>query len=197
MRFGCQPLAFGHHLTLPTVLQLHIRQATRAQQREHGGQRQGQQLTTTQSGAAGQILLQLLQAHTQRLAVSHDGSLRLACGYQSLQVAQDGASLNTCLLVALQQHLQPLAYLRVTSGHQPQFVTALEQTVRDLFEGDQVFAEQEHGLGAHSLQRQELVGRLADALRQHHQLTGSRDFSRRRVLLQLEGRNRLSDLQQV
>jgi hypothetical protein len=44
---------------------------------------------------------------------------------------------------------------------------------------------------------EELVGALADALREHHQLAHRRQFGRRRTALQLQRRNRFGGFQQV
>jgi hypothetical protein len=60
---------------------------------------------------------------------------------------------------------------------QAQLGAAVEQGLGDQLEGVQVLAQQEHGLGAHALLRQEFVGALADALGQHHQLADRGDLA--------------------
>jgi hypothetical protein len=106
------------------------------------------------------------------------------------------ASVRVCF-VQRQQRLQALANLLVAGGGQAQLFAAVEQAFGDFLEGVQVLAQQKHRLGAHALHGQELVGRLADALRQHHQLTRGSDFGSRRVLLQLERGHGFGDFQQV
>ena len=91
-------------------------------------------------------------------------------------------------LVLLDQRCQALRGLRVRGAGQAQFGVAVDQALGDLAERVQVLAEQEHRLGAHAFDGQELVGGLADALRQHHQLADGRQFGGRGVLLQLQRR---------
>ena len=67
----------------------------------------------------------------------------------------------------------------------------------DFLERIQVLAQQEHRFGAHAFHGLEFVGRFTDTLGQHHQLACSRDLGSGGVLLQLQGRNRFSNFQQV
>jgi hypothetical protein len=62
---------------------------------------------------------------------------------------------------------------------------------------NEVLAELDHGLGIHALGSQELVGRLADALRHHHELAERRDLARVAVALELQGQDRLRGLEQI
>jgi hypothetical protein len=168
-------------------------QATGQHQQPAGQQRQ-RRLPRPPASAR---LAAAVQAAAQRLAVGHDGGLRLARRHQALQVAQDGAGLGARLLVLLEQLLQRSRTCGVLGAGQAQFGIAVEQAVGDLAEGVQVLAEQEHGLGTDAFHGQELVGALADALRQHHQLAHRRQLGRRGALLQLQRRHRLGRFQQV
>ena len=66
----------------------------------------------------------------------------------------------------------------------------------DVLERIQILAQQKHRLGAHTLGSLEFVGRFADALGQHDQLTGGRNLGGRRGVLQLQGGNAFCALQQ-
>jgi len=114
-----------------------------------------------------------------------------------LACTQNGARFRARLFELNKQRLQALANLRVARRGQTQLLTALQQALGQFLEGVEVFAQQEHRFRAHTLHGQELVGRLADALRQHHQLASGRNVGRWRVLLQLERRHGLGDLQQI
>ncbi len=78
-----------------------------------------------------------------------------------------------------------------------QFGIAIEQALRNFLEGIQVFAEQKHRFGTDPLQGQKLTRRLADALGQHHQLTGCSHLGRGRALLHLERSNGFGILEQL
>ena len=123
--------------------------------------------------------------------------MRLTCGHQTLEVAQDGAGLCTRLLIQLDERLQLLAGLGVAGGCQAEVGATVQHALCDFLEGVQVLAQQEHRLGAHALRRLELVSRLADTLGQHHQLACGRNLGGGRILLKFQGRDRLRDLQQV
>ena len=178
-------------------MQLHVGQTHRCQQGDRRRNQQHQQAAQTQTRRARQLVLQCLQILAQRLAVGHDGGLRFTSGHQALQVAQNAAGLGARLLVHLEQRGEAFARLLVLGGCQAQFLAAIQQALGDLFEGVQVLSKQENRLGAHAFHGQELVGRLADALGQHHQLASRGDFGGGCVLLQFERRDSLGDFQQV
>ena len=137
-------------------------------------------------------------ALAQRLAVGDDRGLRFARGHQALQVAQDGAGLRAGLLrtasaarPGARGSAGPCVPARRSSGLPSSRPCAISlKEFRSL-------PSRNTASGLTPSIGQEFVGRLADALRQHHQLAGRRDLGRRRVLLQLQRRHRLGDLQQV
>ena len=191
LALGFQPLAFRH------VWRFAACPAPARKPRPTGAEPRAasdstNSITTSAGAQAGlrrQLVLQVAPASVRSGSLSaRMRGLRFARGHQALQVAQDGAGLRAGLFVHLQQRFELLARLRVLGAGQAQLGTAVEQALGDFLEGVQVLAEQEHGLGAHAFDRQEFVGRLADALRQHHQLAGGGDLGRVRVLLQLERR---------
>ncbi|MNS51981.1 hypothetical protein D3C72_846830 [compost metagenome] len=186
---GSQTLAFGDGGTFAAFAHLHETDGAGERQ---GGQRQHEEQhdgTGAQAGTGRELLLQFAQRLTQRLAVGQDGRLRFARGHQALQVAQNGRSLRAHLFVGLQDGFELLAGLRVFRAGEALLRVAVEQAAGGFLEGVQVLAQQEHGVGVHTLDREELVGRLADALRQHHELAGGRDLGQRGVLLHLQRRD--------
>ena len=117
--------------------------------------------------------------------------------HQALQVAEDGAGLGAGEFVGLEDVLELRRGSARRGCRQAQLGAAVEQAAGDFLEAVQVLAEQEDRVGADALDRQELVGRLADALGQHHQLAGGRDLGNGRALLHLERGHRLGHFQQV
>ena len=184
--FSRMALKLGHSLPLATLAQLNVAEADGSEHRNHGRDEQRQEALPVEPRLGGQAGLQRLQILAQRFTVCHHGGLRFACGHQALQVAQNATRQGARFFVHLEQSAQALAGLLVARWRQAQLLTAVEQALCDLAERIQVFAQQEHGLRADALHRHELVGGLADTLRQHHQLTGGGDLSCRRVLLQLQ-----------
>jgi len=91
---------------------------------------------------------------------------------------------------------QPLADLRVLGVRTGATRTAVEQTLAISLNEFKSLPSRKRPR-AHAFHRQEFVGRLADPLRQHHQLPRGRDFRRRRVLLQASAMEIVSRFQQV
>lgn len=60
-----------------------------------------------------------------------------------------------------------------------------------------VFAQHEDRLRVETLQREEFVSRFADSLSEHDQLAGGRHLGGRSPLLQLQGRHRLGQFEQI
>ena len=193
---GVEPLALGGGSALAAFA--HLRETDRRGQRqgddrEHEQQRDG---AHAQSGARRQPGLQLAERQAQRFAVGQDRRLRLARHHQPLHVAEDRAGLGAHALVAPEDRLELVARLGIARAGQALLRVALEQAARDLLEAVQVAAEQRHGRGTHAFDGVEFGRRLADALREHHQLSGRGDLRRAGALLQLERRHHLRELQQ-
>ncbi len=109
-------------------------------------------------------------------------SRRLACGS----------------LVELDQRRQPLPVCGSRVPGRRSSGAAVEQALGDFVERVQVLAEQEHRLGVDAFDGQEFVGRLADALRQHHELAERRDLGRVDVSAAASATDTVSaDLEQV
>jgi hypothetical protein len=186
-------------LTRPASSFAHLHEADGTGQRQRG-QRQHKKhhhRAGAEAGAGGELVLQVAERGTQRFAVGQDGGLRFARSDQALEVAQNGAGLRARLLVGLENGFELLARLRIARAGQALLGIALEQAARDFLEGVQVFAEQEHRVGAHAFDGKEFIGRLADALRQHHELAGGRDLGQGGVLLHLERSHGLGHFEQV
>ena len=186
LALGVFLLHLGHLLAIAAIQQLHTRNAHAAQQHEHSRQCQRSQLTAAHTRLRRQLGLQTFQLTAQGFAVTQDGRLGFAGRHQSLQIAQNGAGLVAGVFIDLDQGFELFTRLCVLGGRQAQFRAAVEQALGNFLEGVQVLAEQEHGLGAHAFGRLEFVGRLADTLRQHHQLACRRNFGCLCILLQLE-----------
>ena len=190
-------VALGFLLACTAVEQLYAGQSHTAHHSHQNGQCQTNHLPHAGAAQTLQRCLQLFQLTTQWFAIAVDSRLRFTSRHQTLQIAQNGAGLRAGFVVLLDQCLQLLAYLRIARCGQAQFAAAVEQAFCNFLEGIQVLAQQEHGLRAHAIKRLKLVGRLADTLGQHHQLTSSSDFRRIRALLQLERGNSFSGFQEV
>ena len=177
---GFQPLLLGHRLALAAVLQLHVGQADGAQDGEHATTAQGRQRAGAQAGLRRQLALQVFQRAAQRFAVGNDRCLRFARRHQALQVAQDGAGLRAGLLVQLDQRFQALARLRVLAmpARRSSGLPSSRPCAISLKEFKSL-PSRNTASGRHAFHGQEFVGRLADTLRQHHQLAGCGDFRRR------------------
>ena len=124
--------------------------------------------------------------------------LRLARRHQALQVAEDGAGLRAR---SARTARAAAAAARASAGRacRAGAVRHCRRAApcaisRNAFRS---LPSRNTGLRADAFGRQEFVGALADALRQHHQLADRRQLGRRRACLQLERRHGLGGLQQV
>ena len=143
-----------------------------------------------EAGRRAEPVLHRLQAFAQRLAVGDDRGLRLARRDQ--RPAGCRGSRWPAVRVSsycLQQRGQALAGLRrrgCRAGAARRCRRAGPGRVsRNEFRS---LPSRNTASGLDAFHRQELVGRLADALRQHHQLADGRQLGRRGVLLQLQRR---------
>jgi hypothetical protein len=170
LTFGVKALAFRNPLALTAVLQLDIGQSAREQKGQQRGEQDGQG-ASAEARTRRQFGLQVFKYPAQWLAVGNDRGLRLARRNQALKVAQDSARLTPGVFIELEQRFKPFPCLGILGTGQTQLRAAIKQPLANFLERIQVFAQQEDGLGAHAFHRQEFVGRLADTLGQHHQLT--------------------------
>ncbi len=124
--------------------------------------------------------------------------LRFAGRHQALQIAQNGTGLCTCLLIQLYKALSCLRAPGASGRSQTQLRAAVQHALRAISLNEfKSLPQQKHRLGAHAFHGLEFVGRFTDTLGQHHQLACGRDLGGGGILLQLQGRNRFSNFQQV
>ena len=197
LAFGFLALAFGKLCARGLVAHEQAQDARAASQQHQCRQAHHHHVQRAQAAGGGQALLQRLQSLAQRLAVTKDRALRVACRDQALQVAKNCARLCLGGFVLLQQRGHALPGLWLARARQTQFGIAGTDSLGQIAKGLQVLAQQVHGLGVDAFNGDELAGTLADALRQHHQLAHRRQFGGRGALLQLERRHGLGDVQQV